>query len=83
MFVEITQRGKTRLLRRLAPHETHDPTPYADAWCQRVGLVRSKESGHIPSGCATHRCEIRRTKAPSPVIWAALDFFVCGEGATP
>ena len=83
MFVEIADRFETRLLRRLAPHETLDPAPYADAWCQSEGFVRSKANGYIPSGCATYRCEIRRTKAPSPVIWTALDFFVCGEGTTP
>jgi hypothetical protein len=83
MFVEITQRDETRLLRRLGPAESLDPALHTDAWCQSNDLTRSKANGAIPSGCADYRCEIRRTKAPSPVIWAALDFLNEQEGIMP
>lgn len=83
MFVEITHQGETHLLRRLGPYESLDPAWHADIWCQKSDVIRSKAKGAIPAGGADFRCEIRRTKAPSPVIWDALDFFVAQDGGIP
>lgn len=76
MFIEISHPGETLLLRRLAPTESLDPAQHADAWCAAHDLRRSSPDGHIPSGCADYRCEVRQTKAASVVIWDALDFFL-------
>ena len=83
MFVEITHRGETMLLRRLAPMESLDPAHHADTWCAAHDLRRAKPNGHIPCGCAEYRCEVRETKAPSIVVWDALDFFLDTEEAMP
>ncbi len=83
MFVEITHRGETMLLRRLSPSETLDPRHHADRWCAEREARRAEPNGHIPSGCAEYRCEMRSTKAPSVVIWDALDFFLESEEVTP
>jgi len=83
MFVEIIDRDETRLLRRLGPYEHFDPAWHADACCQNGDVTRSNEIGAIPPGCADFRCEVRRTKAPSPVAWNALNFFVAQDGGMP
>ena len=83
MFVEISHRGETLLLRRLAPSESLDPTHHADSWCAAHDIQRASPNGHIPSGCADCRCEVRRTKAASVVIWDALDFFLKREEVEP
>ena len=83
MFVEISHRGETLLLRRLAPTESLDPTHHADRWCASHDLRRAPPDGHIPSGCADYRCEVRQTKAASVVIWDALDFYLAAEEVAP
>ena len=83
MFVEISHRGETLLLRRLAPTESLDPAHHADTWCAAHGIKRAPPNRHIPSGCADYRCEVRQTKAASAVIWDALDFFLEREEVMP
>ena len=83
MFVEISHRGETLLLRRLAPTESLDPAHHADVWCAAHELRRAPPDGHIPSGCADYRCEVRQTKAASVVVWASLDFFLESEEVAP
>ena len=83
MFLEISHRNEPRFLRRLGPYESLDPALHADDWCQSNDLTRSKANGAIPPGCADYRCEISRTKAPSPVIWAAIDFLNEQKGIMP
>ena len=83
MFLEISHRGETLLLRRLAPTESLDPVHHADVWCAAHDLQRAKPNGHIPSGCADYRCEVRETKAANVVVWDALDFFLESEEVTP
>ena len=79
MFVEITHQGETMLLRRLSPTETLDPAHHADRWCAVREVRRAAPNGHIPPGCAKYCCKVRSTKAPSVVIWDALDFFLESE----
>ena len=81
MFLEISHRGETLLLRRLAPTESIDPVQHVDFWCAEHDQRRAELDGHIPSGCADYRCEIRQTKAASVVVWDALDFSLEAEEA--
>ena len=83
MFVEISHRGETLLLRRLALTESLDPVHHADVWCAAHELQRATPDGHIPSGCADYRCEVRETKTSGAVIWDALDFFLKREEVMP
>jgi len=83
MFLEISHRGETLLLRRLAPTESLDPARHVYVWCAAHDLQRAMPSGHIPSGCADYRCEVRETKGTSVVVSDALDFFLDSEEVTP
>ena len=83
MFLEISHRGETLLLRRLAPTESLDPVRHVDIWCTAHDLRRAEPDGHIPSGCADNRCEIRETKAAGVTVWDALDFFLEAEEVVP
>ena len=83
MFVEISHRGETLLLRRLALTESLDPVHHADVWCAAHDLQRAPPNGYIPSGCADYRCEVRQTKAASVVVWDALDFYLAAEEVVP
>ena len=83
MFVEISHRGETLLLRRLAPTESLDPVHHADTWCAAHDVLRAPPNGRTPPGCANYRCELRQTKAASVVIWDALDFYLAAEEVAP
>ncbi len=82
MFLEISApaSGEVYLLRRLAPHELIDPEIHARKWVTESDYTEGQQiaesDGWIPSGCADFRAEVRSTKAESPVIWAAFDFYL-------
>jgi hypothetical protein len=82
MYVEITHAREPLLLRHLSPTESIDPEYHALRWVEATyqGELRIAESdGHIPSGSADYRCEVRETKVPNVRISKSFDFYC--EGA--
>ena len=78
LHIEHVSSGETLHLRRLSDDETLDPTVLTDAWLQSTydgELTRDEPNGHIPSGCADYRTEIRLKKHNDVVIWIGLDWF--------